>query len=71
MPAEAIRYIDKAPAILYGGNVDTVPLTCKSCNAEYRIHYSNSEFRRLEDSRYLAKVRIDEEHPHHERSILL
>ena len=71
MPAEAIRYIDKVPAILYGGNVDSVPLTCSSCNAEYRVHYSNSEIPRLTDNRYLARVRIDDEHPHHERSILL
>jgi hypothetical protein len=71
MPAEAIRYVNKIPAILYGGNIDTVFLTCSSCDAEYRIHYSNSEIPRLADRRYLAEARINAEHPDHERSILL
>ena len=71
MPAEAIRYVDKAPAIVYGGNVDSVLLTCSSCKAEYRVHYSNSEIPRLADCRYLAGVRINDEHPDHGRSILL
>jgi hypothetical protein len=63
--------VDKTPAILYGGNVDSVLLTCSACNAEYRVHYSNSEIKRIADCRYLAGVRINDEHPQHERSILL
>jgi hypothetical protein len=46
-------------------------LTCSACNAEYRVHYSNSEIKRIADCRYLAGVRINDEHPQHERSILL
>ena len=71
MPSEAIRYVNKLPAFAYGGNIDSVLLTCSSCDAEYRVHYSYSEFPRLADRRYLAEARINAEHPHHERSILL
>jgi hypothetical protein len=71
MPAEAIQYVNKEPVILYGGNVDSVLLTCSACAVEYRVHYSNSEIKRIADCRNLAETRINAEHPQHERSILL
>jgi hypothetical protein len=71
MPAEAIRYVNKIPAISLKGNIDSGLLTCSACDAEYRIHYSNAEIPRIADLRYLAGVRINAEHPQHERSILL
>ena len=57
MPAEAIQYVNKEPVILYGGNIDSVLLTCASCAVEYRVHYSNSEIKRITDCRNLAETR--------------
>jgi len=71
MPAEAILYKNNLPTFLYGGNTDSVLLTCLFCGAEYHIHYSNSERGRIPDCRTLASDRINAEHPNHERSILL
>lgn len=65
MPAEAIRYIEGKPAVADGLHVDTVQLLCGKCQAEYRVHYSQAEARRLEDHRYLAGERITAEHPSH------
>jgi hypothetical protein len=69
MPAEAVRYIDNKPAVTDGLNVDVVQLLCSKCEAEYRIHYSQAEVRRLEDHRYFAGERITAEHPSHSRNI--
>jgi len=71
MPAEAIRYVNNVPTFLYGGNVDGMCLTCSFCDAAYHVHFSNSESKRIPDCRTLAAARINAEHPHHERSILL
>ena len=71
MPAEAIRYINNIAAFLFGGNVDSLCLTCASCGAVYHVHYSNAEINRVLDCRTLAKDRINAQHPDHERSILL
>jgi hypothetical protein len=71
MPAEAILYVKDVAALLYGGNVDRTLLTCSICGAAYHVHYSNSERNRLVDCRTLASSRINAEHPHHARSILL
>jgi hypothetical protein len=69
MSAEAVRYIDNKPAISDGLQVDVVQLLCGKCEAEYRIHYSQVEVRRLEDHRSLAGERITAEHPTHSRNI--
>jgi hypothetical protein len=65
MPAEAVRYIDGKPAVADGLQVDVVSLFCGKCDAEYRIHYSKVEGRRLDDHRFLAGERIAAEHPGH------
>ena len=65
MPAEAVRYINNKPAVTDGLQVDVVSLLCGKCEAEYRVHYSQAEARRLEDHRYLASERITAEHPGH------
>ncbi len=65
MPAEAVRYINNKPAVTDGLQVDVVQLLCGKCEAEYRVHYSQAEARRLEDHRYLAGERITAEHPSH------
>ena len=65
MPAEAVRYINNKPAVTDGLQVDVVSLLCGKCEAEYRVHYSQAEARRLEDHRYLAGERITAEQPGH------
>jgi hypothetical protein len=69
MPAEAVRYIDGKPAVADGLQVDVITLLCGKCQAEYRIHYSQVEARRLDDHRYFAGERITAEHPAHSRNI--
>ena len=69
MPAEAVRYFNNKPAVTDGLQVDVVQILCGKCEAEYRIHYSKVEMRRLEDHRYLAGERITAEHPAHSRNI--
>ena len=71
MPAEAIRYVNNIATFLFGGNVDSLCLTCAFCGAVYHVHYSNAEINRIPDCRTLAKDRINRQHPDHERSILL
>ena len=71
MPAEAILYVNNVPALIYGGNIDSRCIACVFCGVSYHVHYSNSEINRIADCRTLAEDRINAEHPHHERSILL
>lgn len=71
MPSEAIQYVNNLPAISYGANVDTLPLTCQHCGVKYHVHYSNSETPWIVDKRALAQRRITDQHPEHERTILL
>jgi hypothetical protein len=68
MAAEAVRYIDNKPALEDGLRPDVIQLLCGKCEAEYRVHYSSAEARRLDDHRLFAGERIKAEHPSHSRS---
>jgi hypothetical protein len=71
MAAEAVRYVDNKPALNDGLRADVMQLLCGQCQAEYRVHYSGAEVRRLDDHRLLASERINAEHPRHSRTILI
>lgn len=71
MASEAVQYIHGRPVLQDGLPVDQELLGCCECEVEYHVHYSQAESAWVDELRFQAGEKINNQHPNHESTISL